>query len=60
MSILNNEGHDPNGLFNSVVENAVYCKRTGEGIALKLGGGVCVCRSSADCCVVDLPEKKDK
>lgn len=29
--------------------NAVLCKRTGEGIAVKLGGGQCACASADEC-----------
>jgi len=33
----------------STGRNVVRCKRTGQGIAVLLGGGVCACNSVEDC-----------
>jgi len=31
------------------MQNAIVCKKTGQGIATKLGGGLCACPSSDEC-----------
>jgi hypothetical protein len=39
------------------VINTIKCKRTGEGLAFKLGGGLCLCRPG-DCAIAGPePEK---
>jgi hypothetical protein len=32
--------------------HAIRCKLTGEGIAMKLDGGICLCYSLADCVMI--------
>jgi hypothetical protein len=37
--------------------HAIRCRRTGEAIASKLDGGVCVCASIAECALHAEPRK---
>lgn len=34
------------------MSNAIICKRTGQGVAMKLDGGVCMCPSVDQCALI--------
>lgn len=36
--------------------NSIWCKRTNTPIAIKDGGGWCVCKTEEDCCIKDEDE----
>lgn len=39
--------------YNVPIGNVVTCKVTGKGLATKLDGALCLCKTPNDCCLKD-------